>query len=139
MRPLALIAAIALCLPSASCAQFPSSVGSIGQNTKVDEQVGISVELAYQAASLAERTAVKARLVTPSEAAQLLPLDQQAYRAVCFTRTAYDAANGRDPEKRQDGCPMDTKMGAGSYTAAADAALAAIRTLTLTVEEMSTK
>lgn len=120
---LALMAALSL----AGCAhaQFP-----LPSTTTIDDQVGISVEIAYQAAALAEETAIRAGFVSPGEAGKLLVLDNQAYDAVCYTRTAYNIANGFDPMKRVDGCRPETKSNKyTSYAQAAAAALDVIRDL----------
>jgi hypothetical protein len=102
--------------------QLPSSV-------LVDDKAGIAVETAYQAAALAERTAVRAGFVNPSQARTLIELDNRAYTYVCYTRTAYDLANGRDPYARHfDKCPKATKAGhIPTYVDAARAALTVIQ------------
>lgn len=122
-----LILAAALCLtagcatPAASVQSFPTQ---LPENFIQDDQLGISVELAYQAASLAERTAIKAGFVHGARAVSLIKLDNQAYLGVCAYRTAYDVANGRNPAGRQDGCPSSTKV--NRYVSYADAARQAI-------------
>lgn len=113
MRPLALIPMLALC---AACNFSTASAGTLPPTTlpasvTVDDQIGISVELAYQAAALAERTAVKAGMVDPVLAAKLQNADNEAYAAVCYTRSAYNLANGENPVNRKDQCPSYTKRG----------------------------
>src|SRR4051812_15609051 len=99
-----IIPAIALCLCLSGCATAATPLGTfptqLPENFIQDDQLGISVELAYQAASLAERTAIKAGFVTPARARALIALDNQAYLGVCAYRTAYDVANGRSPVAR---------------------------------------
>lgn len=122
---------LALLASSSACATLPQSVGDVptvlSGSTTIDDKLGVAVETAYQGASLAERTAIKAGFVTPSNAAKLVVLDNQAYTYVCYTRTAYDIANGRSPGARQDGCATSTKT--GSIPSYADAARSAIDTI----------
>jgi hypothetical protein len=104
------MAAASLCsCATAARADFPPT--QLPPSVTVDDKLGIAVETAYQAAALAERTAVKAGFVSPDQARQLIALDNQAYTYVCYTRTAYDLANGRSPYARKDGCPLATKAG----------------------------
>lgn len=123
---LSLMGALALCsCATPSAAQFPTQLpGSV----TVDDKIGSSVEIAYQAAALAERTALKAGFVSPAQASRLLLLDNQAYKYVCYTRTAYDLANGKSPSARADACPAATKSGTiPSYADAARSALTILK------------
>lgn len=122
MRPLALLGALALSL--SGCATASTLPTQLPGSVTVDDKIGSSVELAYQAAALAERTAVAAGFVTPSQATRLMALDNKAYTYVCYTRTAYDLANGKSPSARHDTCPVATKS--GTIPAYADAARAAL-------------
>jgi hypothetical protein len=127
-----LLAVALLLLPACTTAQVNESfqAGHLAPSVIVDDQAGIAVETAYQAATLAVRTAVKAGFVSPSQARTLLAYDTRAYREVCKTRTAYDVVNGKDPAARKDGCPADTKTGAIlGYASAASLALGTIRDL----------
>lgn len=121
----------ALSLASCSSASAFPSPGNIPttlpHTTLADDKIGIAVETAYQAASLAERTAVKAGFVSPAQARTLINLDNQAYEAVCLTRTAYDVANGQDPSARQDGCSAASK--ANRYVGYVEAARMAVEML----------
>lgn len=86
MRILILTAAAALaaCTPSAP----------IADNTVVDEQVGLAVELAYQAAGTAVLTAQRAGVIPASARPCIAALDRRAYGAVRVVRAAHDAGNG---------------------------------------------
>jgi hypothetical protein len=109
------VAAIAMGL--ASCGVASAALGppenlvpaAAADQTVLDEQVAISVELAYQAAVLTVSTATKAGLVKGATAEKLLAADNKAYQAVLAVRAAYDTGNAR------------------SYTEAATAAQNAIR------------
>jgi hypothetical protein len=123
--PYIMLAAIGA-MSLASC-ETPSFGTQLPGSVTVDDKIGASVEIAYQAAALAERTAVQAGLVNPAQARRLITLDNQAYTYVCYTRTAYDLANGRSPAVRKDTCPLATKS--GTIPAYADAARAALTIL----------
>lgn len=77
-------------LPSLLTAPPPATVAN---QTKLDEQAAIGIELAYQAANLAIRTANRAGALSPSDKLKAADLDNQAYRAVLAVRAAYDAGN----------------------------------------------
>lgn len=95
------VAAIALGL--ASCGLASAALGppdnlvpaAAADKTVLDEQVAISVELAYQAAVLTVSTATKAGLVKGATAEKLLAADNKAYQAVLAVRAAYDTGNAR--------------------------------------------
>lgn len=95
------IAASALCL--AGCGIASAALGppenlvpaAAADKTVLDEQVAISVELAYQAAVLTVSTATKAGLVKGATAEKLLAADKKAYQAVLAVRAAYDTGNAR--------------------------------------------
>lgn len=89
---LALCAGLALCacnLPGG----VPPAPASVADQTKVDEQAALSVELAYQSAVLAVRTANRAGLLSPADRARAAELDTRAYAAVQAVRAAYEAGN----------------------------------------------
>lgn len=77
--------------------------------TKLDERVGISVELAYQAFRTAVELGVDAHIVKGALAVKLAALDNTAFAATVATQNAYKTCN------------------AASYRAAADNATAAIK------------
>jgi hypothetical protein len=91
-------------VPLASCgANSGTSPGAlptpvaVADRTKVDEQAGITVTLAYTAAARAAALAIDAGLVKdPAKVARIGQLDNQAYAAVQAVRTAYSAANAAD-------------------------------------------
>lgn len=82
---------------------------TVADRTILDEKVGISVELAYKAWRVALETALDAKLVPASKAAQLAALDKKAYDATLIVQGAYATGN------------------ATSYRAAADEAIATLR------------
>lgn len=92
----------------ASAPYIPASPSEIANQTALDEQTALSVELAYQAAGLAVRTAVDAGIVKGETAENIATLDGKAYGAVRAVRSAYDAGN------------------AESYAAAADIARSSV-------------
>ena len=103
---ISLIAAAALSLSTmslAACAPLATAVGPpdnllpgvAADKTVLDEQVAISVELAYQAAVLTVSTATKAGFVKGALAEKLLDADRVAYQAVLAVRAAYDTGNAR--------------------------------------------
>jgi hypothetical protein len=73
--------------------QIPTSPAAVADRTTLDERAGLSVELAYQAANLAIRTANRAGLLTPAAKAKARTLDDTAFAAVGKARAAYDAGN----------------------------------------------
>jgi hypothetical protein len=104
MRKLSVISIIAAAAMSlAACAPLATAVGPpdnlvpgvAADKTVLDEQVAISVELAYQAAVLTVSTATKAGLVKGPLAEKLLDADRVAYQAVLAVRAAYDTGNAR--------------------------------------------
>ena len=104
MRKFSVISLIAAAAMSLSgCATLATAVGPpdnllpgvAADKTVLDEQVAISVELAYQAAVLTVSTATKAGLVKGALAEKLLDADRAAYQAVLAVRAAYDTGNAR--------------------------------------------
>ncbi len=62
--------------------------------TKIDEQVGLTVTLAYTAAARAAALAISTGLVKDrATIARIGHLDQRAYNAVLAVRAAYEAGN----------------------------------------------
>ncbi|MCA1481363.1 hypothetical protein I6F37_41275 [Bradyrhizobium sp. NBAIM08] len=71
----------------------PPSPAAVADRTVLDEQAALSVELAYQASSIAIRAAVSVGAVRGENAARVAEIDRKAYRAVLAARAAYDAGN----------------------------------------------
>lgn len=115
---------LGLALLLAGCGPMLSAIGlvppapvAVAQTTKLDEQVALSVELAYKGARLAVSTGIKAGLIKGALAGRIAAADDTAYKAVVAVRAAYDAGN------------------AASYDIAAERARAAIADIiTLTLE-----
>lgn len=74
---------------------LPSAPVELADQTVLDEQAALSVELAYQAAGIAIRAATAAGVVRGETATRIAELDQRAYRAVLAVRAAYDAGNAQ--------------------------------------------
>lgn len=68
-----------------------SSPRAVADETIVDEQSALAVELAYQAARTAAELAVDAGLVKGEQALELAEADRLAYEAVRGVRAAYEA------------------------------------------------
>lgn len=97
-RGFLIAASLALCacaVPGIAPADggLPNAPGELADATLLDEQAALSVELAYQAAGTAVRTAVDAGVLHGEAADKVAALDRQAYRAVRAVRDAYDAGN----------------------------------------------
>jgi hypothetical protein len=90
---LALAGALALAGCNLASLSVPTSPAALADRTTLDERAGLSVELAYQAANLAIRTANRAGLLAPSAKAKARALDDTAFAAVGKARAAYDAGN----------------------------------------------
>lgn len=74
-------------------ASIPSAPVAVADETVLDEQGALAVELAYKAARLAVETAVDAGQIRGERATQVAALDNQAYAAVQTARRAYRAGN----------------------------------------------
>lgn len=90
------VAALALTL--SACAglqipQLPSAPVAVADETVLDEQAALSIELAYKAARLAMETAVDAGAIRGANATRIAELDNEAYAAVLAARRAYRAGN----------------------------------------------
>lgn len=72
---------------------IPSAPVAVADQTVLDEQGALAVELAYKAARLAVETAVDAGLIKGERATKLAELDNKAYAAVLTARRAYRAGN----------------------------------------------
>lgn len=88
-----IILALALTLALPACTTVPAGPGAVAETTVLDEQVAVSVELAYKAARLALETGVDAGLIKGTRATQVAELDNRAYIAVTAVRSAYRAGN----------------------------------------------
>lgn len=97
MRRLALAIA-ALSLGLGACTPTPPlTPSSVANQTKLDEQVGLTVTLAYTAAARAAALAIKTGLVKDKATiARIGELDKRAYAAVLGVRAAYQAGNATD-------------------------------------------
>lgn len=93
-RSVFLLATMVACAPLAAC-DFGTiqSPGSVANRTVLDEQIAVSVELAYKAARVAVETGVDAGLIKGATAAKVALADNRAFAAVQFVRTAYRAGN----------------------------------------------
>lgn len=86
--------ALCACAPNTSAdGGLPNAPGDLADATVLDEQTALSVELAYQAAGLAVKSAADAGVLHGDAAAKAAKLDRQAYGAVRAVRDAYDAGN----------------------------------------------
>jgi hypothetical protein len=98
MKRIGLMAALVAVALSACAPVVDAVTGgpvTVSDRTKVDEQVGLTVTLAYTAASRAAALAINTGLVTDrATIARIGQLDARAYAAVQAVRTAYLAANG---------------------------------------------
>ena len=70
------------------------SPSAIADRTKIDEQAGITVTLAYTAAARAATLAIRTGMVKDrATIARIGELDTRAFRAVDAVRAAYNAGN----------------------------------------------
>ncbi len=93
MRALALVAAASIGLAGCNPAP-PITPSSVAQQTKLDEQVGLTVTLAYTAAARAAALAIKTGLIKDKPTiARIGQLNARAYAAVLAVRAAYQAGN----------------------------------------------
>lgn len=91
MKHIILPIILALSLPG--CATFPTAPVDVANQTKLDEQAALAIELAYQAAALAVSTAADLGVLKGANASKAAEIDRKAYRAVQAVRTAYDSGN----------------------------------------------
>ena len=100
MKRIVLSASLALAL--CGCSLLPPAAGgsilpppsSFANSTKIDEQTGIAVTLAYTAAARAAALAINTGLIKDKPTiARIGALDRQAYAAVQAVRAAYLTAN----------------------------------------------
>lgn len=116
------LAAAALSLSLTGCAglgtlaSVPTSPGQVADQTVLDEQAALGVELAYKAFRTALEVAVDAGLLRGQRAAQAATLDNRAYEAVQAARAAYRSGNA-----------ASYAQAVTNARAAIDAALAAVK------------
>lgn len=91
MKRLILAAMLAMS-PIAACTPTPSPA-NVADMTKLDEQAGLAVELAYQAANRTIFFANRAGLLNAAQKAQASTLDSKAFAAVLVVRSAYKTGN----------------------------------------------
>jgi hypothetical protein len=91
---------LALCAPLAlagcgfgSVASVPPAPVAVADQTVLDEQAALAVELAYKAARLAAELGVDAGVIRGANAARVAALDNAAYQAVLAARAAYRTGN----------------------------------------------
>lgn len=90
--------AAGLALALASCAGIPSAPSGAGSPpiagaTKLDEQAGLAITLAYQAANRLALLVIRSGHVRGADAEKLKALDAEAFRWVSRVRIAYQAGN----------------------------------------------
>lgn len=95
MKRLLICAALALSLPGCAGLGALMTGGPVtaANQTVIDEQGAIGVELAYKAARTALEIAVDSGLLKGERAARAADLDNQAFAAVTGVRAAYRAGN----------------------------------------------
>lgn len=93
--PLLLSALLSACaVGGASLATaIPPAPIVVADRTMIDERAALGVELAYQAAALSLRTAIRADLLSPAARAHAQSAEAKAYLAVTAARAAYDTGN----------------------------------------------
>lgn len=90
MKKLLILAALCFATPLASCATVDAP--PTAENTIVDEQAAIAVNVAYKAFRLAVETGINAGVVKGSLAGRLAEADQRIFNAVQAVDVAYRAA-----------------------------------------------
>ena len=99
MRKILLLLTCLLAVPIAAChtvgAVATGGPAVVADQTKLDEQVGLSLTLASTAASRAAALAITAGVITDrATIAKIGQLDSRAYAVVQAVRSAYLAGNG---------------------------------------------
>lgn len=90
----AAIASLAL-VACTDMSSVPSSPGAVADQTKLDEQVLLSLELGYKAARLAAELAVDLGKLKGEDARRVQIINRRATSALVGAKAAYDAANAR--------------------------------------------
>ena len=90
-----LLCALAACIPPSPgrVSGIPASPVAAANQTVLDEQAMLAVELAYKAARTAAELAVDTGLLEGPAAARVAELDNKAFRAVAVVRSAYATGN----------------------------------------------
>lgn len=89
-----LLCALSACItPGGGISSLPASPAAAADQTVLDEQAMLAVELAYKAARTAAELAVDSGVLKGEAAARVAELDNTAFRAVALVRAAYGAGN----------------------------------------------
>ena len=87
-------AAFALAACPGPINNIPTAPAQIADQTKIDEQVGLTVTLAYTAAARAAALAIETGVIKDNATiARIGELNSRAYAAVLAVRAAYSASN----------------------------------------------
>lgn len=95
-RMMIMLGALALSACTAGTAPplgIPAAPVQVADQTRLDEQTALAVELAYTGAATAATTARRARLISDAAWPCVQRLDRDAYAVVLGVRRAYDAGN----------------------------------------------
>lgn len=93
LLPLALALALPGCVGT-SLPALPDNPAAIADRTAIDEQVGLTITLAYTGASRAAALAIRTRpALSPATIRKIGSLDRTAFAAVEAVRAAYKAGN----------------------------------------------
>ena len=90
------LASFSLVASTGGCVTGAGTPSVYADKTVIDEQVGVSTELAYKASRLLTETAVDAGLLKGANATKAAALDNKAFAALVAMRTAYGAGNATD-------------------------------------------
>lgn len=90
MKHVVLAAALAL---GACTGSEVVSPGQVATTTKLDEQAGLSITLAYQAANRLGLLAIRSGIARGATADRIKTLDAEAFGWIQRVRTAYEAGN----------------------------------------------
>lgn len=88
-----ILASLALTLSACVTPTLPASPAVVADRTVLDEQAGLAIELAYEAAGTAVLTANRAGLIPATLKPRIAAADRKAFAAVQAVRAAYDAGN----------------------------------------------
>lgn len=115
-------------------------LGHAGPNTTADEKAVIGIETAFDAGSLALRLYAEQKHPAAAELTKLRGIHDEAFRWVCRSRIAYNAANGLDLSTRVKApcvkvLPAKDLTTAVSLKAATDQALSLVGLLTTSLSK----
>jgi hypothetical protein len=135
MKKLALLAPLLL----AGCAGI-GHIGDTGPKTTADEKVVIGIETAFDAGSIALRLYADQKHPGAAELTKLRGIHDEAFRWVCRSRIAYNAANGIDLSTRVKApcvkvLPEKDLTTAVSLKTATDQALSLVTALTASLSK----